>query len=183
VAQPTATWLARRFGVAVTWLPFDLHPEYPAAGLPRERLLARYGEEMGERMRATFAARGLEYNPHPEVVPNTMAALRLSELARDLGRHDEVHDRLMDAYWADAQDLGDQAVLRALAEELGLPNAEVEDVLGSERYRDRVEGSTRQAVSIGANAVPAFLLDRRLLVLGAQPDAVFEQAFAQLEAS
>ena len=183
MAQPTATWLARRFGVGVTWLPFDLHPEYPATGLPRERLLARYGERMTERMRATFAARGLDYNPHPEVVPNTMAALRLSELARDLGRHDEVHDRLMDAYWADAQDLGDPAVLRALAAELGLPDGEVEDVLGSERYRDRVEESTRQAVSIGANAVPAFLLDRRLLVLGAQPDAVFEQAFAQLEAS
>ena len=183
MAQPTATWLARRFGVAVTWLPFDLHPEYPQSGLPRERLLARYGAEMGERMRATFAARGLEYNPHPDVVPNTMAALRLSELGRDLGRHDEVHDRLMDAYWADAQDLGDPAVLRTLATEVGLPDGEVEDVLGSERYRDRVQESTRQAVSIGANAVPAFLLDRRLLVLGAQPDAVFEQAFAQLEAS
>jgi predicted DsbA family dithiol-disulfide isomerase len=37
-------------------------------------------------------------------------------------------------------------------------------------------------VSIGANAVPAFLLDRRLLVLGAQPEAVFEQALAQLAA-
>jgi predicted DsbA family dithiol-disulfide isomerase len=183
VAQPTATWLARRFGVTVTWLPFDLHPEYPAAGLPRERLLARYGEAMTERMRATFAARGLEYNPNPDVVPNSLAALRLSELARDLGRHDEVHDRLMSAYWSEGQDLGDPAVLRLLAAELGLPEGDVEDVLGSERYRDRVEESTSQAVSIGANAVPAFLLDRRLLVLGAQPEAVFEQAFARLEAS
>jgi predicted DsbA family dithiol-disulfide isomerase len=183
VAQPTATWLARRFGASVTWLPFDLHPEYPVAGLPRERLLARYGEGMTERMRATFEARGLVYNPHPEVVPNTMAALRLSELARDLGRHDELHDRLMDAYWTEAQDIGEHDVLRTLAGELGLPADEVEDVLESERYRERVEGSTRQAVSIGANAVPAFLLERRLLVLGAQPEAVFEQAFARSQAS
>jgi predicted DsbA family dithiol-disulfide isomerase len=36
---------------------------------------------------------------------------------------------------------------------------------------------------MGANAVPAFVLDRRLLVLGAQPDEVFEQAFEQLERS
>ena len=43
--------------------------------------------------------------------------------------------------------------------------------------------STRQAASIGANAVPAFLLDRRLLVLGAQPNEVFEHAFAQLDES
>ena len=183
MAQPTATWLERRFGAEVSWLPFDLHPEYPAGGLPREQLLARYGEGMTERMRATFEARGLVYNPHPEVIPNTMTALRLSELARELGRHAEVHDRLMDAYWNDAEDIGDHDVLRRLAAELELPAAEVEDVLAGERYRDRVEGSTRQAVSIGANAVPAFLLDRRLLVLGAQPEPVFEQAFAQLAAS
>jgi predicted DsbA family dithiol-disulfide isomerase len=36
-------------------------------------------------------------------------------------------------------------------------------------------------VTVGANAVPAFVLDQRLLVLGAQPEDVFEQAFAQLE--
>lgn len=134
-------------------------------------------------MRASFAARGLEYNPHPDVVPNTMHALRLGELARDLGRHGELHARLMDAYWAEAANLADRDVLRALALELGLPAAEVDDVLESDRYRERVEDSTRQAVSIGANAVPAFLLDRRLLVLGAQPEEVFERAFAQLAAA
>lgn len=165
----------------MNWLPFDLHPEYPPRGLPRSELIARYGEGMTERMRAFFAARGLEYNPHPEIVPNTMDALRLTELARDLGKHAELHDRLMDAYWAEAQDIGDADVLRALAAEVGLPSVDVDDVLESDRYRDRVVDSTQQAVSVGANAVPAFVLDRRLLVLGAQPEEVFEQAFAQLE--
>jgi predicted DsbA family dithiol-disulfide isomerase len=173
--------LERRFGAQVTWLPFDLHPEYPPEGLPREQLIERYGPGMTERMREFFAARGLEYNPHPEIVPNTMNALRLTELARDLGRHEELHDELMDAYWAEAQNIGDAEVLRALAVEARLPEDEIDDVLGSDRYRDRVVDSTRQAVTVGANAVPAFVLDQRLLVLGAQPEAVFEQAFAQLE--
>ena len=136
---------------------------------------------MTERMREFFAARGLEYNPHPDIVPNTMSALRLTELARDLGQHAAVHDRLMDAYWAEAQDIGDADVLRTLARDAGLPREEVDDVLASERYRDRVVDSTRQAVSVGANAVPAFVLDQRLLVLGAQPEDVFEHAFTQLE--
>ena len=74
-------------------------------------------------------------------------------------------------------------MLRGLARELELPDDDVEEVLDGDRYRDRVEDSTRQAASIGANAVPAFLLDRRLLVLGAQPNEVFEQAFAQLDES
>ena len=163
------------------WLPFDLHPEYPPEGLPRERLLARYGPAMTERVGSFFASRGLDYNPNPEVVPNSMRALQLTELARDLGRHAEVHDRLMDAYWSEGQNIGDVEVLRALATELALPADDVEEVLAGERYRDRIEGSTRQAVSIGANAVPAFLLDRRLLVLGAQPEELFEQAFERLQ--
>jgi predicted DsbA family dithiol-disulfide isomerase len=175
--------MERQFGANVTWLPFDLHPEYPPEGLPREQLLARYGAGTTERMQQFFAARGLEYNPHPELVPNSMCALQLTELARDLGRHAEVHDRLMDAYWGEAQNIGDPDVLRLLAAELGLPADDVEEVLAGDRFRDRVQDSTRQAVSFGANAVPAFVLDRRLLVLGAQPEEVFEQAFAQLEAA
>jgi predicted DsbA family dithiol-disulfide isomerase len=175
--------MERQLGANVTWLPFDLHPEYPPEGLPREQLLARYGAGTTERMQQFFAARGLEYNPHREVVPNSLRALQLTELARELGRHAEVHDRLMDAYWAEAQNIGDPDVLRRLAGELELPADDVEEVLTGNRYRDRVQDSTRQAVSFGANAVPAFVLDRRLLVLGAQPEEVFEQAFAQLEAA
>jgi predicted DsbA family dithiol-disulfide isomerase len=158
-----------------------LHPEYPAEGIPRAQLLARYGEGMTERVRAFFAERGLDYNPHPDVVPNSQAALRLTELARELGLHAAMHDRLMDAYWLEARNIGDPDVLREEAATAGLPADEVEDVLGSDRFRDRVEASTREAYSVGANAVPAFVLGRRLLVLGAQPLEVFEQAFAQLD--
>ena len=168
----------------MNWLPFDLHPEYPPEGIPRAQLLARYGgEAMTERMRTFFAARGLDYNPHLEVVPNSMSAQRLTELARELGRHRELHDRLMEAYWSEAQNIGDPDVLRREAAAAGLPADEVEAVLGSDRYRDRILASTREAFSVGATAVPAFVLDRRLLVLGAQPDEVFAQAFAQLEAT
>jgi predicted DsbA family dithiol-disulfide isomerase len=138
---------------------------------------------MTARMTEFFAERGLEYNPHPDVVPNSLDALRLTELARDLGAHAELHDRLMDAYWARARDLGDHDVLREEAAAAGLPADEVEDVLAGDRFRDRVHASTREAYSIGANAVPAFVLDRRLLVLGAQPDEVFESAFRQLESA
>ena len=175
--------MERQLGAKVTWLPFDLHPEYPPEGLPRAQLLARYGPAMTERMTAFFAARGLDYNPHPEVVPNSMRAQQLTELARELGRHEAVHDRIMDAYWSEAQNISDPDVLRRLAAELELPDGDVEDVLTTDRYRDEIVESTRQAASVGANAVPAFVLDRRLLVLGAQTNEVFEQAFAQLEAT
>src|SRR4051794_2707914 len=112
--------MRRRFGAQVTWLPFDLHPEYPPGGLPRQQLLNRYGPGMTGQVGDMFERAGLTYNPNPEVVPNTRLALRLTELARDRGLHDSVHDRLMDAYWEEARDIGDPVTLRELAAEAGL---------------------------------------------------------------
>jgi predicted DsbA family dithiol-disulfide isomerase len=129
-----------------------------------------------------FAERGLAYRPHPELVPNTRAALRLGEHARGHGLHGAFHDRVMDAYWDESRDIGDARELRELATEVGLPGEEVDVVLAGDRYGDVVDASTRQAASIGVSGVPAFVLDRRLLVLGAQPESVFERAFAHLAA-
>jgi predicted DsbA family dithiol-disulfide isomerase len=175
-----ADWLRRRFGAEVTWLPFDLHPEYPQEGIPRERLHARYGEPFHDRIREMFAAAGLTYAPPPDVVPNSKTALRVTELAREQGLHEQVHDRLMDAYWSEGQNIGDAEVLRRLAVEAGLDAAEVGHVVDGDRYLDRVDASTAQAVSAGVTGVPAFVLDGRSLVLGAQPREVFEHAFGRL---
>lgn len=133
-------------------------------------------------MRALFARHSLEFEPS-ETIPNSRSALRLTELARDRGLHEPFHDRLMDALWSEGGDLGDAETLRSLAVETGLDGAEVDDVLGSDAYLERVLASTRQAHSIGINGIPAFLLDGRLLVLGAQPREVFEQAFERLDAA
>ena len=129
-----------------------------------------------------FAAAELTYNPPPDVIPSTLLALRVAELARERGQHDTLHDRLMDAYWEEARNIGDPDELRALAVEAGLDAGEVDEVLAGDAYAERVYGSTAQAQQIGATGVPAFLLDRRLLVLGAQPQEVFERAFLQLTA-
>jgi predicted DsbA family dithiol-disulfide isomerase len=151
-------------------------------GIPRGQLHSRYGTSFHDRLKGRFAEEGLAYNPPPEVVPNTMRALRVTELSRERGLHSMVHDRLMDAYWAEGRNIGDPAELRSLAVEAGLDVAEVDDVLAGDALRDRVIGLTQQAVSIGITGVPGFLLDRRLLVLGAQPREVFERAFEQLSA-
>jgi predicted DsbA family dithiol-disulfide isomerase len=151
------------------------------AGIPLTELHRRYGIGAGEDdpLHARFADASLEYN-RPPVVPNTRLALRLSELARRRGLHGPFHDRLMDAYWSEATDIGDPDQLRRLAAELGLASDDVESVIADpSAFLDVVEASTRQAQSIGINAIPAFLVDRRMIVLGAQPFEVFSNAFAR----
>jgi predicted DsbA family dithiol-disulfide isomerase len=174
-----AEWMQERYDARVTWLPFDLHPEYPPEGRPRSDLRRRYGEGVDDHMRAVFERNGLVFNP-PEVTPNSRTALRVTELARDHGVHEALHDRLMDATWRDGESVGDHDVLRAHAAAVGLPSEDVERVLAGDDYAERVAASTAQAASIGINGIPGFVLDDRLLVLGAQPREAFEQAFAQL---
>ena len=131
-------------------------------------------------MVAAFGRDSLVYAPPPDVVPNTRQALQVTELARDLDLQRVFHDRLMDAYWAEEANIGDPDVLRRLAAEVGLDAEQVEDTLAGDRYVDRITASTQQAHSIGITGIPGFLLDRRLVLTGAHPLDVFDQAFAQL---
>ena len=174
--------MERRFGARVEWLPFDLHPEYPPEGIPRERLADRYGPGIHEHTRRVIEAAGLVYDP-PPVIPNSRKALEVSELARDGGRHEAVHDRLMRAYWSEGRDIGDEEVLLDLVAEAGVDRREATEALTDRRYAARIEESTREAQRHGIHAIPAFVLGGRLLLLGAHPHEVFEQAVAQLDAA
>jgi predicted DsbA family dithiol-disulfide isomerase len=162
--------MRERFGAEITWAPFDLHPEYPPEGVPRP-------PSTGE-MEARFGEHRLVYNP-PPIRASSLKALRLAEHARAQGLFDRLHARLFDAYWAEAQDIGDPDALRALAQDVGLEGAD--EVLETDAYRDLVQASTAHAVAAGVTGVPAFVLDGRLLVLGAHKREVFERAFAQLQ--
>jgi len=170
--------MRNRFGAEITWLSYDLHPEYPPEGISRADLHARYGDTFHDRLRLQFEQQSLTYNPPVDVVPNTRLALQLTELARERGLGPQMHDRLMDAYWSEARNIGDAEELRTLAAEVGIddPGTAWDDPT----YLERVLASTAQAHSIGVTGVPGFLLDRRLLVLGAQPRELFAQAFEQL---
>ena len=183
VAVERAAWLRERFDADVRLHPFDLHPEYPPEGIPRDEVTRRYGPRAHDYVREFFERHGLEHNPPPTRVPSSRKALQLTELARDRGLHEPFHDRLMDAMWAEATDIGDHDELRRLAREVGLDGGEVDEVLAGDAYVERIAASTREAQAVGVNGIPAFVLDGRLLLLGAQPPEVFEQAFAQLDAA
>jgi predicted DsbA family dithiol-disulfide isomerase len=176
VARERAAFLRREAGARIEWLPFDLHPEYPADGIPREELVRRYGDHFSDAVRRMNEEAGLVYNPHPERVPNTRRALELGEWARSRGAYDELHERIMDAYWTDGRDITGWDVLEGLVAEAGLEPAEARGAVDSGAFAGPVDTSTAVAQRHGINAVPAFVLDGRLLVSGAQPHEVLEKA-------
>src|SRR5580765_3171436 len=134
--------MEEQYDAEIIWAPFDLHPEYPPEGVPRPPSTGQ--------MEARFAESGLVYNP-PPIRANSLKALRFAEHARAEGLFDPMHARLMDAYWAEAQNIGDPDVLRSLAENVGLEGAD--QILESDAYLDVVHASTAQAVAAGVTGV------------------------------
>ncbi len=179
VARERAGWLSER-GLRIEWLPFDLHPEYPPEGIAREELERRYPASMHEAVRGMHEDAQMVYNPNPDRVPNTRRALELIEWARGRGAHEALHQRVMDAYWTEGRDITGWDVLADCVRDVGLDPDEARAEVDAGAFRDRVTASTQTAQRLGVSGVPAFVFDGRLLVSGAQPHEVLEQAIAQV---
>ncbi|MDQ4058544.1 MAG: DsbA family protein [Actinomycetota bacterium] len=161
------------------WVPFDLHPEYPPEGIPRNRLEGRYGEDFSDHVQSMIETAGFKYAP-PPVIPHSMPSLELAELARDEGKFEPVHVQLFDAYWSLGLDIGSPEVLHEIAAEAGLDAGKLDEVWGDGRYRERIASTTLVAQELGFGGVPAWLVDDRMMISGAQPHNVFESAMSQL---
>ena len=132
-------------------------------------------------VKTQIEASGYVYNPPPDVVPNSLKALKLTELARERGLHEAVHNRLMHAYWSEA---ANHRRCRHVARPLRGGRAR-SCRMPWRRWpinatASAIHSATREANKIGVNAIPAFVLDNRLLLVGAYPHDMFEKAFAQL---
>ena len=127
-----------------------------------------------------FEAAGLPHAETIELVPNSRRALVLAEYAREVGRFDEVHSRLFRAYWVEGRDIGSDDVLLAVAADAGLDPGEASARLGDPGLLRIVQEQTNEALGHGAGGVPAWAIDERVLVPGAQPHEVFERVLEQL---
>jgi predicted DsbA family dithiol-disulfide isomerase len=169
----------RRYGAEIEWLPFDLHPEYPPEGITRASLADRYGPGLEDHTRQLVEGAGFTYQPSMRV-PRSLRAQQLGELARAEGRHADVHSRLFSAYWSEARDIGDVDVLVDIAEAAGLSGEKARETLESDAYAEQVGQSTVAAQRAGVTGVPAWLVDQRVLIPGAQPHEIFDQVLGKL---
>jgi predicted DsbA family dithiol-disulfide isomerase len=155
-------------------LPFDLHPEYPPEGIGIEDLGRRYGFDPNAHHEQLFGENDLPWIARQRI-PNSHAALNAAELARERGVHEPFHARLMTAYWAEDRDISDPELLAREGDAFGLDHAEVMDAATSKPFEDRIRASTQAVVEMGGNGVPAFVVDDKILVPGAQPHSLFEK--------
>jgi predicted DsbA family dithiol-disulfide isomerase len=175
-------------GVELVWRPYQLHPNMPAAGIPREDLLrARHPEtedlealkrKVPGRIRAEAEDVGLEFDfGAMDVMANTLLAHRLLSFTgtRSPEQQHELAEVLFRYNFCDGRNVGDLEELVCAAGEVGLPEAEVREYLHSGAGIDELIQDLDRAVDLGVSGVPCFLLGGSFQLPGAQTPEVISQ--------
>jgi len=115
---------------------------------------------------------------------NTFDAHRLIALSATQGKSDVMSQRLFRAYFGEGLLVSDHDQLNTLAEEVGVLDAPL--LWETEAFASDVRADERSAEELGITGVPAFLVDNKFMVLGAQGAEkivdVLDRAWAKLSA-
>jgi predicted DsbA family dithiol-disulfide isomerase len=166
--------------VDVRYRSFMLDPTAPVgqSSLVREVYERKFGgpdaaEEIIERVTTEASGEGLDFNLDIAKRSNTLAAHRLLVLAERSGCQNELKERLLAAYFAEGEPIGETDTLMRLAGDVGIDATEARAWLDSEQGRTEVEEHLEFAEANFMTGVPTFVFDRTTAVQGAQAPDVF----------
>lgn len=170
--------------IEIQWRSFELQPGLKTDGSKNQyEHLAEskgwtldYSKKVHDHVTQSAKEVGLEYNFDIAVPANTFNAHRLSHLAAKHGLQGEAEERLFRAYFTEGRDIDDDETLVELGVEIGLPEAEIREMLQGDLYADEVKKDIAKARQVGVQGVPFFVLNNKYAVSGAQPSEVFLEA-------
>lgn len=173
---------------SIRWHAFELNPDPEAGGVPiLEALSHKYGrteEEMkaGQaRMMAIAADLCLNFDKlQDRLTSNTFDAHRLVKWAGEKGRQTDMKLALFEACFGRGENMSDPEVLVRCAEAAGLEGAEARTVLDSGQYGDEVRADETRYQQAGISSVPAYIVNGKYLISGAQEPESFVQAFREI---
>jgi predicted DsbA family dithiol-disulfide isomerase len=168
--------LRTEHNVKVEWVHFPLHPDTPAEGrsladLFRGRNVDR--QAMHAQMKARMTAEGLPYGERT-MTYNSRLAQELGKWADTQPGGEAIHDALFRAYFVEARDISQPAVLLEIAGAVGLPVEGAREVLEKRTFKDAVDADWALSREYGITGVPTFVTGRHGVV-GAQPYETLEQ--------
>jgi predicted DsbA family dithiol-disulfide isomerase len=177
--------------VEVHLQPFELNPTMPAEGADANQYLSeKYGLDPAqlaanrERIVERGASEGFAFGTRSHVW-NTFDAHRLLFWAGaegPPGAQRALKRALLKAYHGEGRNIASHDVLVELAAEAGLPADRAREVLERGELANEVRQAERFWQEVGIHSVPAVIVDRKHLISGGQPSAVFEQALRQIAA-
>ena len=171
--------------------PFELNPTMPEEGAEVAQYLKdKYGmsDEQLAAGQAQLAARGQAEGfsfGERRYLWNTLDAHRLLRWAGTegaAGTQRALKHAMLTAYHGEGRNPSAPDVLLELVAAVGLPADRAREVLESGAFGDEVRAAEQFWQEIGIHAVPAVVINRKHLISGGQPSAVFERALRELAA-
>jgi predicted DsbA family dithiol-disulfide isomerase len=168
--------LKAEHNVKVEWVHFPLHPETPAEGRALASLFGGRDEDRRarhEQMKARMATEGLPYGERT-MTYNSRLAQELGKWADTQPGGEALHDALFRAYFVEARDISQPAVLLEIAQQVGLSADGAALVLEKRTFKDAVDADWELSRRYGVTGVPTFVVGR-YGVVGAQPYEALEE--------
>jgi len=167
--------LKAEHNVKVEWIHFPLHPDTPAEGRSLADLFSGRQVDrkaMHAQMKARMDAEGLPYGERT-MTYNSRLAQELGKWADTQPGGAALHDALFRAYFVEARDISQPAVLLDIVERLGLSVEDAREVLEKRAFEAAVDADWELSRQYGITGVPTFVVGR-YGVVGAQPYEALE---------
>lgn len=160
----------------VNWYPYQLNPHMPMSGQPLDVYLTkRFGSPANvdpvlQHLIAEGQEVGIDFRfDRLRHVPNTFAVHQLMQFAEMQGLDQSaLADDLFSAFFEEGRNIGERAVHTDIARMHGISAKDVKRAAESDRIKQFVLTREGQVRSSGLAGVPGFLVNRRLLIVGAQ---------------
>lgn len=163
----------------VKWLPLQLNPDLPEAGLDRRTYMLRKfgdltrGQAVYDSVMRVARDDGLPLAlDRIERTPNTLLAHAVMQAADGHADTGRLAQALFRAYLVEGRDIGDPGVLRRLCEHLMLPPAVIERGLTDRQLLATVISLDEQLRQQGIHATPSFVFDGTYMLSGAHDGRV-----------
>jgi predicted DsbA family dithiol-disulfide isomerase len=172
--------LRTTYNLNIEWVHFPLHPETPPEGKSLEDLFRGRNVDrkaMHAQMKARMDAEGLPYGERTHTYTSRLAH-ELGKWADTQPGGEAFHDAMFRAYFVEARDISQPAVLLEIAAQVGLPIEAAREVIEKRTFKEAVDRDWELSRRYGITGVPTFVMGDRGVV-GAQPYEVLEQLVKQ----
>jgi predicted DsbA family dithiol-disulfide isomerase len=171
--------LKQEYDFDVQFAPFYLHPETPPDGMPvGRRAVPLEAPPTDRELRGENL--GIKFSRGRTWTSNSYLSLQAAEFAFEYGDEWRFHKRMFKAYFEDLENIGELDTVVRIGADAGLDEKSLREALQEGRYRSRVDEGIAWSRAIGVTAVPTFIFNERLGMVGAQELPAFRQMMEQV---
>lgn len=168
--------------------PFIMNPNLPEGG---QNLWENTSQKYGMSLEKSYASRenfirlgkelGFTFSFQKDTrMYNTHKAHQLMMWADNFDKKKELKLAMFKAHFTDNLMMDDDSILAQIAESVGLDKKQALDILHSEKLSKKVLKEEKYWRNIGVNSVPAFVIDQKHLISGAQEPDVLADALLNI---